>query len=533
MQRSLNSPSYYLQGKTLNLNTEPKTVYLGVPELWHGHEKPNAVLFAKLSYSDTWQALNSQLQGVYQLGWQNAEGDFIYQTLCALLPEQFSIEKDADGYGITIMHSGRAYISCASPFVKSIHTLGDGRHIELANEAPLESVDILLRWSGMADKLMISVPLISKKPMSVQHLNDVKTLNDALAIDDERLKTLFIRHHLKQLTKDFQAASWQDLLNTPVTDTNIWQAAIQEPRVLVALAIQAKPALLLQLNNHYSIFWERIAIRDWLAVFARFKRQLALTQTDTKKYIEKLSVLSPCSSVVMQLLNQTLFDELDDELLFMQTEEAALLISEQLQDEQQQFIKRHADELCLMDLETESLNEWQTLPDITKQLLNDITEHTAVTLLPLLTVHHALIAKPSDKQDSAQLIALKAFDTLWFNTAYTLALAYLSQQPNYATTLQQDTAAMIEHDEHDLVAEIEQQLSLANQAVQGLHDDVQNLAGGAEALEALVTENQQLNEEIEKLSNIIKQRDATLQNLLAEIKKLNAKIQEIRSELKA
>ena len=39
-------------------------------------------------------------------------------------------------------------------------------------------------------------------------------------------------------------------------------------------------------------------------------------------------------------------------------------------------------------------------------------------------------------------------------------------------------------------------------------------------------------EEVEKLSNISKQRDATLQNLLAEIKKLNAKVQDIRAELK-
>ena len=100
MQNSLNSPAYYLQGKTLKLNTEPKTVYLGVPELWHGHEKLNAVLLAKLPYSDTWQPLNPQIQGIYQLGWQNADGEFIFQTLCALLPEQFSIKADANHQGI-------------------------------------------------------------------------------------------------------------------------------------------------------------------------------------------------------------------------------------------------------------------------------------------------------------------------------------------------------------------------------------------------------------------------------------------------
>ena len=90
---------------------------------------------------------------------------------------------------------------------------------------------------------------------------------------------------------------------------------------------------------------------------------------------------------------------------------------------------------------------------------------------------------------------------------------------------------MIDNDENDLVAEIEQQLSLANQEVQNLQADIQNLAGGQEALEALLFENQQLNEEIEKLSNIIKKRDDTLRLLLDEITKLNAKIRAIRMEL--
>ena len=530
MQSSLNSPAYYLQGKTLNLNTEPKTVYLGAPELWHGHEKPDAALVAKIN--DTWKTVSPSLQGVYQLGWQTANGDIIYQTLCALLPEAFSMQ--ANPNGIDIMHSGRAYISCASPFVNSIHTLGDGRHIELASDNNGSSVEVLLRWSGISEKLTISVPLTTKNLPSIQH---IQTLNEALTIKDARLKNLVIRHLLKQLTLNFQHTDWQTLLNTPLTNSTIWQAVTQEPRVLVALVIQADFALLQQLEHHHAIFWESIPIRDWLAVFIRYKKQLELTQTHITvnqhitKRIDTFSALSAELTVMTQLLNQILFDELNDELLFMQSEDAVLLIIEQLQDEQQQFIQRHTDKLCLMDLETEFLTAWQNLPEITKQLLQETNEHTAVTLLPLLTVHNALTAQPSPH--TTQLLALKTFDPLWFNTAYTLALSYLSQQHIYASPLQQDTAAMIEHNENDLITEIEQQLSLANQTVQGLHNDVQNLAGGQEALEALLTENQQLNEEIEKLSNIIKHRDAALQKLLNEIKTLNTKIQNIRTELKA
>ncbi len=90
---------------------------------------------------------------------------------------------------------------------------------------------------------------------------------------------------------------------------------------------------------------------------------------------------------------------------------------------------------------------------------------------------------------------------------------------------------MINSNENDLVAEIEQQLTLANEEVRSLQTDVQSLQGGEEALEALFQENQELNATIENLSAVIKKRDDALRLLLTEVKSLNAKIREIRSEL--
>ena len=134
-------------------------------------------------------------------------------------------------------------------------------------------------------------------------------------------------------------------------------------------------------------------------------------------------------------------------------------------------------------------------------------------------------------EQSAKLRQLKTVDELWFTTAFTLLLAYLSQQPSYLQPLQQETAIMINSDENDLVAEIEQQLTLANEEVRSLQTDVQSLQGGEEALEALFQENQELNATIENLSAVIKKRDDALRLLLTEVKSLNAKIREIRSEL--
>jgi uncharacterized small protein (DUF1192 family) len=221
----------------------------------------------------------------------------------------------------------------------------------------------------------------------------------------------------------------------------------------------------------------------------------------------------------------------------MQTEDARLLITEQLEHEQQALTERQANSHWAEFLCDELFSHWQVLPPQTQSLLmpNEVKYHYGVILLPLLFAHFALTTVPSAWQQSNaylfKLRQLKVFDELWFTTAFTLLLAYLSQQPDYSQPLQQETATMINSDENDLVAEIEQQLALTNEEVQGLQADVQSLQGGEEALAALFQENQELNATIENLSSIIKKRDDALRLLLTEVTNLNAKIREIRSEL--
>jgi hypothetical protein len=254
------------------------------------------------------------------------------------------------------------------------------------------------------------------------------------------------------------------------------------------------------------------------------------------KRIDKLNALSPALSIITQLLKKQLCDLEDEELLFMQSEDALPLIAEQLEQEQQQLKQRQANRAWTDFLRIQLTAHWQTIPAQTQQLLNldEAKEHHAVSLLPLLVAHFSLThVPPQSASELFKIRQLKAFDEHWFTTAFTLALAYLSQQTDYTQLLQQDIATMINSDENDLLAEIEQQIALAHQEAQGLETDIHDFKGNQAELDALRAENVELISTIEQLGEIIQKRDDALKLLLEEVKNLNAKIREIRSELQA
>ncbi|MDD1615055.1 MAG: hypothetical protein CG439_128 [Methylococcaceae bacterium NSP1-2] len=658
---------YYLQGKQLNFSSTPKTVYLGLPELWcvNSDIEINTPLLAKAVHSNAaWQVLTAEQQGIYELSLQDEQGTIQFHQLCALLPENFSVHFLPLNRRIVIKHSERAYISCDSPLVRSIDITENGRSIEFnASDTPPSDVDLMLRW-GKSDRLMLTLPfpvcsaqlldangnklsqvvinqlhgahlrLLGENHSHERHLtlefslkdtslntndlyfrdevsktgvvielallnyqqwlqellaispysdsfvrlivseqgtellstnimrpvqlpsqqitrtrhvstpNEITNLADALTINDDALRQLFIRHQLKQLCIDFAADDWNTLreyqTDAPLIANEIWIAATLESRVLAALVLQLETAFMQRFDTELLVCWELIPVRDWLVIFTRYKNYLASVMEETEikdiisNRIDKISALSKSLHIIAQLLKYQLCDDTYNELAFMQTADALPLITEQLEHEQHTLIERQANRQWAEFLHDELLNDWQTLPAQTQSLL---TPRDAVIMLPLLVANTALTALPSAWQQSKvqlfKLRQLKAFDELWFTTAFTLLLAYLSQQPTYSQPLQQETTTMINSDENDLVAEIEEQLALANEEVQGLQTDVQSLQGGEEALEVLLLENQELNATIENLSAIIKKRDDSLRLLLAEVTSLNTKIREIRNELPA
>jgi hypothetical protein len=608
--------------------------YLGLPELWiidkeNQHQTHQQIPSPSLTSANP--------QGIYELRFNDMQGNLLLYKKCALLPEKFALHL---GNGqIEIVHSDNAYISCASPLAKHIKTTDNAhsRVIEFdINHPTLPShLDITLRWANKREEaLVITVPfpisggrllnanhddiadvaidqlhgvqirLLNENPQrhitltfslnnsefylqdNIQHtgeivsiqlldyqawlqqllaitpdsfvcltvheqekqqlhanirqtrqipitrtqrissLTEINSLSEAQTIENNALRQLIIRHQLKQLSRDFAAADWQHLQNlqtsAPLLHHEIWQAAVLDNRVLVALVLQLDCAFMQRFSNELLVCWELISLSDWLIVMTRYKNHLVQNgdNEDTlKQQIEKLDTLSPSLYSVSQFLQQHLYGLTDTKL-----SEDTLL---QLADAQQQLTQRHTH---WSDFLQSELSEYQ--PHIA-ELIN-VDNANSVTLLPLSLAYCCVTEQTTWQQSTVQLFKvkqLKAFDEHWFNTAFGLALSYLSRQANYLQPLLQEVALMINADENELVAEIAKQLDQANQEIQGLQADVQSLQGGEEALEALLQENQELNSTIDKLNAQLKKRDQALLDLLEEIKKLNAKISDIRSQL--
>jgi hypothetical protein len=393
---------------------------------------------------------------------------------------------------------------------------------------------------------VLQSPTPQTQNRQVHSINEINNLSDAQTISDDALRQLFIRHHLKQLTLNFAADDWSKLrdlqTDAPLINNELWTAATQDNRVLAALALQLDSQFIQRFTVELLVCWELISLKDWLVIFTRYKNYLAQEMDDADiknilgKRIDKLNALSPALSIITQLLKQQLCDLEDEELLFMQSEDALPLIAEQLEQEQQQLKQRQANRAWTDFLRIQLTAHWQTIPAQTQQLLNldEAKEHHAVSLLPLLVAHFSLThVPPQSASELFKIRQLKAFDEHWFTTAFTLALAYLSQQTDYTQLLQQDIATMINSDENDLLAEIEQQIALAHQEAQGLETDIHDFKGNQAELDALRAENVELISTIEQLGEIIQKRDDALKLLLEEVKNLNAKIREIRSELQA
>jgi predicted nucleic acid-binding Zn-ribbon protein len=97
---------------------------------------------------------------------------------------------------------------------------------------------------------------------------------------------------------------------------------------------------------------------------------------------------------------------------------------------------------------------------------------------------------------------------------------------------------MINIEENDLMPEIEQQLALINEETDALENDLKAFKNIYEELKQLRSENQDLKErlntaetDINNVNEKMKERDKVLHVLLAEVKKLHAKMREIRSSV--
>jgi hypothetical protein len=325
------------------------------------------------------------------------------------------------------------------------------------------------------------------------------------------------------------------------------------------------------------VFWELIPIKDWLVVFSRYKAYLAqiMDESDIKEFltrtINKISAISTSLKTVVQLLKYNLLGVVDNELLFMQKNEALPMLISALKDEQQELKQRQINSKWLEFLSNEIQQHQQVLQSTP---LNPLLERLCydrdgyeinnwqlpVILMPLVLTYSCLtntsIAWQGDNATLFKLRQLKAFDEHWFTVVLCFTLAYLSQQSDYQQRLQQEIANMINADENDLIPEIDDLIKLVEQEMSSVVQEAQSIKtqvpvsfknnGELRKLrsdyELLKNDHEQLTENFKTLENkhnnlvtniktALDKRDDAIRKLLTQVKTLHQALQEIRQQL--
>ncbi len=308
---------------------------------------------------------------------------------------------------------------------------------------------------------------IGENESTTANLNplEITTLHSAVMVEPFELRKLVINKVLAQMCFDFSHSGWEYLKilaeatqHLPLNSFHVWSLIAANHKMLAATVLQMDQDFIEKLDAELPIFWELITFAEWSIVFYQYQlylQKILGDDTSTKlleSRINHLDFLPTSMGIVKRALKWSLLDILDQELKLMTIPDAlAICVIPPLDNARQELDRRQADNQWLTILKNELSDYWHDVDESTQQLLNisQVSKHhLSVLLLPILLAHFCLIEPP--KKWSADIVhifklkQLKNFDEEWFNTAFLFALAYLSQQPENFSRLQDKLANMEE-----------------------------------------------------------------------------------------
>lgn len=418
-----------------------------------------------------------------------------------------------------------------------------------------EDSSIFLRpilWNGCNEK-SISKP----NPL------DITTLHSAVTLDNTELRKLVIQKILLQMCSDFEHSGWEYLNNLwqqckhlPLSSFDVFVLLVNYPQVLVALVLKMDNDFITKLNKELPVFWELIPLKHWLAVFQRYKYYLQQAINNDEKMINELiesrinhiMILPNAVKIIARILKCSILNTPDQDLDLMINPIALNIVIGNINEAKKELDRRQANNQWLELLQSELIEYWNNIDELQQQLLNlenTPKHHLSIVLLPIILAVFCVKGKQkitNDTIDIFKLKQLKNFDEEWFNTAFHFALAYLSQQTDYKTKLQQDADTMNNNAEinelETCIQEIQQEIEKCETHVDGLKIDTQNIKNKNDDMELLQLENEELSgklktayETIDTLKTSVKSYNEALYNLLEKVKELNTKLVAIRTDL--
>jgi len=421
--------------------------------------------------------------------------------------------------------------------------------------------------------IVVNCPQQSLAPindLSGEVILDLSDLASVLKVEPPALRQLLIQKIIRQMSVDFKHSAWQylfDLQNTesPLKDFDFWYHAVENKKMLVALLVFMKPAIIQKLIEEFVIFWELITLAEWVVIFQQYWLHLQQQAKDeavikqlVENKIEQLTYLPASIEMIKRLLKNWFCSVADVDLSLMRTTDALTLFVIPQLNEAKKLLEQKQTDKKNFSLLSDELNEyWQNLDPIPSFLdeKNSLEEQSPVLLLPILLANFCLKEMPKNwlvTDYFFQLKQLKAFDEDWFNSAYQLSLAYLSHQPSNITQLIKDINAMINdnNDEillldqeiEDQIKELEVQTTELKTHANALEAEIGTSSSLSEELALLKIENEELKQRLTMMESghddfvsvfkeVMQKRDKALKYLLEEVTGLNEKMKNIRGLL--
>jgi len=279
---------------------------------------------------------------------------------------------------------------------------------------------------------------------------EISTLHSAVTVGQTQTRHQIIKVILERMCTDFEHSGWAYLRHLwkqcdhlPLASFDVWSIAVTDTKLLAALVLQMDESFTQKFGEELPVFWELIPLEDWLAVFNNYSDYLKQVMEDKadvftiiETRIKRISYLCASMDIVARILNQSLCGTVDQELIFMKQPVLDNVMS-MINSSQQELDRRQADSKWLEVLKPELITHWTKMDKSVQQWLkleNVSEHHRAVVILPvLLAACCANVNIPEvwigDAAVIFKLKRLKDFDEDWFNAAFNITLAYLSQQP--------------------------------------------------------------------------------------------------------
>ena len=238
---------------------------------------------------------------------------------------------------------------------------------------------------------------------------------------------------------DYLRALWNNYEHLPLTTFQVWRDSISNTSLFAAMVIYLDPATLARLEEEMPVMWELVPVQVWEEVLRAYRETLmvaideaTIVQELIGVAIDRIAGLNDVMGTVAKVIRQRILDETDPGLKIMQGQTAGAITAKFVVEAAHKvLLQRQSEANWPSFLKGEIEQTWSELPTTLKGLMPGEQLYRATVVHFPFTLVYRLFKESGDVGDPLHVFKyrqLKQFDEDWYNTAFSFACGYWSQQ---------------------------------------------------------------------------------------------------------